>query len=231
MERPMAISTRTTALAAAALVGSSAALCLFSLEGCGNSGSNPEAATSPDGKAANSEASLPTAALGNPATPSGQKSQTAAANSSDPFAGDQATGPNQTPADPQAVPKKDSPEWLLGQMLVLRAQPVPPGTPQLTERNQKLVAMALELIEKTHSQKPLEPVFNRAVQLLCEARQDLAASGSADDAKALQADAEAFYRRDPTSAAAEEAGWWLTRLAHTNARQAKNDRRKIQAFE
>ena len=228
------ISTRTAALAAAALIGSSAALCLFSLEGCGNSGSNPDAAAAKEakenGKSADSNASLPTAALGNPATPPGQKSQTAAADSSDPFAGDPANAPNQTPTDPQAVPKKDSPEWQLGQMLVLRAQSVPPGTPQLTERNQKLIAMALELIEKTHSQKPLEPVFNRAVQLLCEARLDLAASGSAEDAKALQADAEAFYRRDPTSAAAEEAGWWLTRLAHTNARQARNDRRKIQAF-
>jgi peroxiredoxin len=227
----MAISTRTTALAAAALVGSLAGICLFSLEGCGNSGSNSDAAAAKEnGKSADSASSLPKASLGNPASPAGQKSQTAAADSSNPFVGSEAAPPNQQPTDPQAVPKKDSPEWLLGQMLVLRNDPVLPGTPQLTERNQKLIAMALELIDKTHSQKPLEPVFNRAVQILCDARFDLATNGSAEDVKALQDDAEAFYRRDPASVAAEEAGWHLARLAHTNARIARNDRRKIQAF-
>jgi hypothetical protein len=60
------------------------------------------------------------------ATSPGQKSQTAAANSSDPFAADQASAPNQAPAGAQAVPT----------------------TPRLSDRNQKQVAMALELIEK-----------------------------------------------------------------------------------
>lgn len=231
----MAISTRSTAMAAAALIGTLAALCLFSLEGCGNSGATPDATAQPD-KKGDADSSLPTASLGNPTAGPGQNAQTAAADASGPAA---ATQPgqvqNSAPTDPQAVPKKDSPEWLLGQLLVLRAEPVPPGmTPQAnaarTEHHQKLIALSLEVIEKTHSQKALEPIFTRAVQLLCEARLDLAASGSADDAKALRDDAEAFFRRDPASPAAEEAAWWLTRLAHTNARLAKNDRQKIQTF-
>lgn len=229
----MAISTRSTALALAALIGSLTALCLFSLEGCGNSGSNSDPATASQNEIkTGSEAALPPASLGNPAIPNGQ---TAAANSADPFAAAEAPPQNQPPADPQAIPKKDSPEWLLGQLLVLRTAPVPAGmTPEAnsarTDRNQRLIAMALELIEKTHAQKPLEPIFNRAVQILCDARLDLATAGSAADAKALQDDAEAFYKRDPNSAAAEEAAWHLARMAHTNARQARNDRRKIQAF-
>ncbi len=218
----MAISTRSTTLVAAALVGSLAALSLFVLEGCGNSGGNDAAST--EGK---SDA-LPTTSLGNPGA--AKAGQTAMAENSDPA--DQAA--QNQPTDPQAIPKKDSPEWLLGQLLVLRAQ-IPPGmTPQenalRTELNQKLVALALELIEKTHSDKKIEPIFDRAVQILCDARLDLAMSGRAEDIKALQDDAEAFYKRDPNSSAAEEAGWRLARLAHNNARQARNDPRKIQAF-
>lgn len=229
----MAISTRSTALAAAALIGTLAALSLFSLEGCGNSGANPDGATAQDGKKADS--SLPTASLGNPTSAPAPNAQTAAANPFDSPAGEPAPAKNQTPADPQAIPKKDSPEWLLGQLLVMRAEPVVAGmTPQAnaarTEHNQKLINASLELIEKTHSQKALEPIFTRAVAILCDARLELATSGSAADVKSLQDDAEAFYRRDPNSAAAEEAGWHLARLAHTNALQAKNDRRKIQAF-
>jgi hypothetical protein len=227
----MAIATRSTALAAAALIAFLAAICLLSLEGCGNSGANPdEAAATPKEKTSGADSSPPTAALGNPAGAAAQKSQTAAADSANPFADNPSPATTQAPTDPQAIPKKDSPEWLIGQMLVVRNEPVPPGSPQLAERNQKLIAMALGVIEKTHKQKPLEPIFNRAVQMLCEARSDLSAGGSADDAKALRQDAEAFYRRDPASAAAEEAGWYLARLAHTNARQARNDRRKIQEF-
>jgi hypothetical protein len=121
-------------------------------------------------------------------------------------------------------------------MLVLQAERPTPDVPlkdnlaRAKERNHKIIEMANDLIARTHKEKSLEPVFNKAVQMLCNARLDLATSGSAEEAKALQADAEAFYRRDPGSVAAEEAGWHLARLAHTNARQAKNDRRKIQEF-
>jgi peroxiredoxin len=229
----MAISTRSTALAAAALIGTLAALSLFSLEGCGNSGSNPDATASQSGKTGDSSTVPPTASLANPTAGADKNAQTVASEPAAPGQAGQAQ--NQAPIDPQAIPKKDSPEWLLGQLLVLRADPIPPGmTPQentaRTERNQKLIALSLELIEKTHSQKALEPIFTRAVQILCDARLDQATGGSAADVKSLQDDAEAFYRRDPNSAAAEDASWHLARLAHINARQAKNDRRKIQAF-
>ncbi len=214
----MAISTRSTARGTAALLVTLGAFS-FSLVGCGDSGSDP--VTAQQGKAINS--SIPTASLNNPGGPgqSGAPVGNAVAGNSEPA---EQTAQNPAPADPQAVPQQNSPEWLLGQLLVQRAEPAS------SERNRKLIAMSLELIEKTHQSKGLEPIFNRAVQTLCEARLDLAASGSADDVKALHDDAEEFYRRDPKSAAAEDAAWYLTRFAHTNARQAKNDPRKIQEF-
>jgi hypothetical protein len=222
----MAISTRSNALAAAALFAAVGAiscfsLCCFSLSGCTETGSDP--VTAQQGKAA--DPSIPTAALNNPTGGRGPNGSAAGGESGVAANGEPSQMPqNQGPADPQAVPGKESPEWLAGQLLVLRSEPAG------AERNRKLIAMSLELIEKTHEQKGLEPIFNKAVQTLCEARLDLAASGSADDAKALQDEAEEFYRRDPNSAAAEDAAWYLTRFAHTNARQARNDRRKIQAF-
>jgi peroxiredoxin len=225
----MSTATRN-ALSAAALLGALAGLSFFSLAGCNDSGTPDPASSTQKGKTADSAAPLPTASIGNPGpAAAGPNGQNAVADSS---AADQ---PGKNAPDPQSIPKKDSPEWVLGQILVLRAEPMPPGmTPKenaaRVERNQKLVAMSLELIEKTHNQKALEPLFNRAVQFLCDARLDLASGGSADEVKALRDDAEAFYHRDPASAAAEEAGWHLARLAHTNARQAKNDRRKIQEF-
>jgi hypothetical protein len=223
----MAISTRSYALATAALFGSLGVLSLGFLAGCGDSSPDP-ATLSQAGKSGDSDGSIPTASLGNPAAANGATGQSARGGTADPSG---QVAQNLAATDPQAIPKKDSPEWLLGQLLVLRAEPVPPQSASArAEHNQKLIAAALELIERTHDQKPLEPIFTRAAQILCDARLESAIDGSPDAAKALQDDAEAFYRRDPNSAAAEDAAWHLARFAHTVARQARNDRRKIQEF-
>jgi hypothetical protein len=198
---------------------------LFSFGGCGGAPSADVQSAAHAGKTGEASATIPTASIGGPAA----NRQDGVPNQAEPSTG-------QPAADPQAIPKKDSPEWELGQMLVLQAELPAPGASlqdslaRAKERNQKIIELANDLIARTHKEKSLEPVFNKAVQMLCDARLELASGGSADDAKALQADAEAFYRRDSGSVAAEEAGWHLARLAHTNARQAKNDRRKIQEF-
>jgi hypothetical protein len=198
---------------------------LFSFSGCGGGPSADVPSVAHSGKTGDTAATIPTASIGSP---------TATRRDGAPDQAEPST--TQAATDPQAIPKKDSPEWELGQMLVLQAEPSAQGASlqdslaRTKVRDQKIIEMANDLIARTHKEKSLEPVFNKAVQMLCDARLDLATGGSAEDAKALQADAEAFYRRDPGSVAAEEAGWHLARLAHTNARQAKNDRRKIQEF-
>ena len=135
-----------------------------------------------------------------------------------------------------SLPQKGSPEWLLGQMMVLFGEPLAAAaTPQeqsdrLRERNQKLVEMAQEIIEKTHKDKVREPIFNKAVQFLAEARLKLATNGSQEDAKALSDDAQALYRRDPNSVAAADAAFAVARLAHTNAQLSRSEPRFIQEF-
>jgi len=192
--------------------------------GCGGNASPPARTETSDGGAAKS-GSLPTASIGSRPAESGSAADAV---------------PPQTEAKVQGsegpIPKEGSPEWLLGQMLVLRAAPLPAAkdaderTSQLRDRNQKLVNMAHEVIRKTHKDKTKDDAFNGAVRFLAEARFQLATSGRAEDVKALQDDAKDLYTRDPKSAAAAEAAWQVARLANMNARQFSKDPRYIQEF-
>jgi len=211
----------TAALALVGLFGT------FFAAGCGDSSAPPPSATAPSRQAKSGEpsAGLPTASIANPAD-----GATAA------LGGNTEPAPeNGAAAKDSQLPKEGSPEWLLGQMMVLFGQPLPEGTPQvqadrLRERNQKLIPMAEELIAKTHKDKSLEPIFNKAVQYLTEARLKLATNGSQEDAKALYEDAQALYRRDPASSAAADAAFAVARLAHTNAQLSRTEPRLIQEF-
>lgn len=214
-------SARLKGLAAAALA-SAGIFGTFLACGCGGS-SAPPATTDKSSNAASpgdKPSGLPTASIGNPAEGA---SGAAAADST-------ATAATDSP-----LPKEGSPEWLVGQMIVLFGQPLPAGTPEfqaerLRERNQKLVEMAHEVIRKTHEDKSAEPLFNKAVQFLTEARLQLATNGSKEDAKALSDDAQALYRRDPNSVAAADSAFALARLAHTNAQLSRTEPRFIQEF-
>ena len=212
-------SARLNRLAAAALAWAGI-LGTFLAAGCGGSSASPSAAVSSSnqGKSDANPPGLPTAAIGNST------------------AGVPATAGDASAAAEPPLPMQGSPEWLLGQMIVLFGEPIPAGaTPQaqadrLRERNQKLIEMAHEVIRKTHKDKSQEPLFNKAVQFLTEARLNLANNGSQVDAKALYDDAQALYRRDPASVAAADSAFAVARLAHTNAQLSRTDPRFIQEF-
>lgn len=218
-------------LRTAALAG---ALGLFGasfLAGCGGGSESPPANTAGEKAAPGKETStLPTASIGAPASASTQEATPPAGQTEE---ADKAGSANQAADAEPPLPKEGSPEWILGQMIVLRAQPLPAakslqesGAP-FRERNQKLVEMAHEVITKTHKDKSKEQAFNAAVHFLSEARLNLATTGNQDDVAALYDDAKALYERDPNSIAAAEAAVVVVRLAHVKARK---DPRMIQEF-
>jgi peroxiredoxin len=221
----MVKSARLNRFAALALAGAGILGTVF-IAGCGDAKTSGTAAVtaSNQGKTDGNAADLPTASIGGPGADARATGNAATA-----------TGDTRHDAESQ-LPKQGSPEWLLGQMMVLFGEPIPAGaTPQaqadrLRDRNQKLVEMAHEIIRKTHKDKAQEPIFNKAVQFLTEARFQLATNGSQEDTKALYDDAQALYRRDPASGAAADAAFAVARLAHTNAQLSRNEPRFIQEF-
>jgi peroxiredoxin len=219
----MVTMARLKWLAGASLVGA-ALFGTFWAAGCGDS--NTPSPTAKTAQNTRGTGDLPTASIGSPAA---NASANVADGNSEPALENaaQAAGP--------AIPK-GSPEWILGQMIVLLGEPLPANqsaqqqADRVRERNQKLIEMAHEVIAKTHKDKAAEPVFNKAVQFLAEARLQLATNGSQEDAQALHEDARALYRRDPASVAAADAAFAVARLAHTNAQLSRTDPRLIQEF-
>jgi peroxiredoxin len=224
----MVKSARLKQFSAVALAGAGI-LGTFLVAGCGGSGPAPSstAASSNDGKSDAPPLSLPTASIGG-------SQATASATTGN--GNDQPAPSNSDPATEPPLPKEGSPEWLLGQMIVLFGEPLPAQatiqerTTRLHDRNVKLVEMAHEVIRKTHKDKSAQALFNKAVHFLIEARLKLATSGSQEDAKALYDDAQALYHRDPASVAAADAAFAVPRLAQTNAQLSRNEPRFIQEF-
>ncbi len=212
----MVIRARLNGLAAASLA-SLAILGVLCVSGCGDSNAPSKTAGS---TASDKSPALPTASIGNGAAPDGNAEP----------AGEVTPALAEAPAS-----KGESPESIVQQMITVYGQPLPQGTPEaqadrLRRRNQKLIDMAHEVIAKTHQDKAREPLFNKAVQFLTEARLKLATNGSQEDAKALYDDAQALYRRDPNSAAAADGAFAVARLAHTNAQLSRTDPKFIQQF-
>jgi peroxiredoxin len=219
----MVISARLNGFAAASLA-SVAVLGVLCISGCGDSNSPSTGASSSakTAKTGENSASLPTASIAN-------ASQAAPDGNAEP-----ATDGTATSVEAQAA-KGGSPEATLQEMITLFGQPLPQGTPEaqadrLRRRNQQLIDMAHQVIAKTHSDKAREPLFNKAVQFLAEARLKLATNGSQEDAKALYEDAQALYRRDPNSVAAADGAFAVARLAHTNAQLSRTEPKFIQQF-
>ncbi len=187
----MVMMARLKWLAGASLAGA-ALLGTFWAAGCGDS--NAPSSTAKTAQNARGTGDLPTASIGSPAA-------NASANVAD--GNFEPAVENAAAAAENPAAKNPSPEWLLNEMIALLEKPLPPeSTPQqqascLQGRNQKIVEMAHEVIAKTHKDKVAEPLFNKAVQFLVEARLKLATNGSQDDAQALHEDARALYCRDP----------------------------------
>ena len=92
-----------------------------------------------------------------------------------------------------------SPEWLLNEMISLLEKPLPPDS---TQQQQAILPAGSESEnssrwptrsspKRTKTRRP-EPLFNKAVQFLVEARLKLATNGSQEDARALHDDAQAL---------------------------------------
>ncbi|MGE3317272.1 MAG: peroxiredoxin family protein [Planctomycetaceae bacterium] len=136
-----------------------------------------------------------------------------------------------------AVPEKGSPEWIVGEMIVLRSQPVTDSKDPKEiekarqERHRKVIEMATGVIAKTHSDPAKETTFNGAVHFLVEARLQLALAGDTAERDSLFDDADSLYKRAPESKAAAEAAFAVARYAHTNAQLfAKKDQNFLAEF-
>lgn len=142
------------------------------------------------------------------------------------------------------APEPGSPEGLLQQLIRLRTapmdvvrQPIPdqPGkfeevhlTPsqvaaERSRRYQEISDLASQLIAKTHDKPALEQLFNSAVSMLTESRMQMVLSGDKTQARYLIEDADALYKRDPTSFAAIEAGYRTVQLAQSLAQLQPDD--------
>lgn len=122
-------------------------------------------------------------------------------------------------------PEAGSVEAALRDMTRLRLAP-PPETEDIEKlkadrktRNEKIVALAQDVITRTHDLPDQERLFNAAVHHLMEARVQLALAGSEAAVESLYGDAGALFKRDPKSRAAAEGAYALVNLAYSQARQ------------
>jgi hypothetical protein len=191
------------------------AIGLFSTGCGGDSPTQPDAgAQTPETAASQTAngASLPTASL--------------------PGAGESSREPLDIPE-----PEKGTAEWLIREILVLRAQPLPQSDdPEILakerqRRNYEIVEMASEASVLAHKKSNGEQLFNAAIHHLLEARLQLALQGGEDEAVALYEDAADLQKLVPDSKAAAEAAFTRAKFANINARRfGAQDRRWLEEF-
>lgn len=121
--------------------------------------------------------------------------------------------------------EEGSPQWLLDEIVRIRVEPFPQGanlktiTEEQARRNRRVVALAEQVVAKTHGDPSLVELFDNGVRHLMEARLQLALQGDRDHIDALYEDAHSLRQRAPRSVAAAEAAFTVARFAHTNARR------------
>ncbi len=187
-------------------------LCLSLLAGCGSSAKPGAEGSGEAGASANpAQKNLPPAAIGASADAQTQQG---------------------TP-----VPEKGSPEWFIGEMIVLQSEPLTDSKDPKEiesarkERNHKIIELASGVIARTHDDASKESVFSDAVKFLVEARLQLANTGDQNEREALLEDAAVLYKRDPASKAAADAAFAVARYYHTSAQRfAKQEPRWLSEF-
>lgn len=85
------------------------------------------------------------------------------------------------------------------------------------KRLNRIVELAEQVIKETNANPEEEQIFNNAVHYLADARLQLAAQGSAEQAQLLADDAEALFGWDSSSFAAVESGHKVVQLAELMA--------------
>lgn len=149
-------------------------------------------------------------------------------------------------------PEKGSPEWLIREITRLRTASANPArqpsagnqtsgetvesTSEQAEaerlrRQVKIIDLATQAIARTHQDQDREQVFNNAVHYLADARMQLALAGDDEQAQLLKEDAEALFKRDPTSFAAVESSFKILQFLQLQAqKQAADDSKWATAF-
>lgn len=185
-----------------------AAVCLWAVvaAGCGQDISQSPAAR------ANSGTGLPTASIGGAEAGPDDKGEPDADDGQLEF----------------TMPKEGTPEWLVHEATRLLLES-PPETDDIEalkkhrrERNEKIIRLAKEAIQATHTDPEKERLFTAAVHNLLEARLQLALAGDSEQVDLLYEDAEALFKRAPESAAAAEGAHTLVSLTYTNAKSASS---------
>ncbi len=85
------------------------------------------------------------------------------------------------------------------------------------ERNQQIIKLAEECLQKTSRNPEQEPLFCAAVHQLLDARLQLALQGDAASIDSLYEAEKVFFERNPKSESASEAALTLVNLTHGNA--------------
>ena len=134
------------------------------------------------------------------------------------------------------APEKDTPQWYLHEITVLRNILLPDELPLdkirkfQRDRNYKIVEHAKQAIAKTHEDPAKQKLFEAAVHHAMEAQLQLAiqVNGVPEDehrqnVEELYQNAELLHERDPASAAASEAGFTLVKFAEIMAGKLAGD--------
>jgi len=99
------------------------------------------------------------------------------------------------------------------------------------ERNQQIIKLAEECIQKTNKNPDQEPLFCTAAHHLLDARFKMALQGDTPSMEALYEADKVFFARNPKSESAAEAALTLVNLAHANAlRYGLKDPRWLKEF-
>lgn len=134
------------------------------------------------------------------------------------------------------VPEKGSPEWVVGEMIVLQSEPLTESkdpkeiAAARQTRHQKMVEMATSVIARTHSNPEKESTFNAAVNFLVDARLQLALAGDTAERDSLFDDAATLFAKIPASTAAAEAAFAVVRYHHSMAQRSQNNPDLLREF-
>lgn len=99
------------------------------------------------------------------------------------------------------------------------------------ERNQQIIKLAEECLQKTSKNPEQEAMFSAAVHNLLDARLQMALQGDAASTEALYEANTEFFARNPKSDSASEAALTLVNLTHANGlRYGRRDPRWLKEF-
>ncbi|EDL57017.1 TlpA disulfide reductase family protein [Gimesia maris] len=133
--------------------------------------------------------------------------------------------------------KEGTAEWNVREITRLKVQAIPKteNVEELrtarSERNRKIIQLAMEAVKQTHADKEKQRLFAVCINHLLEAHLQQALQGDQESIDALYDHSESLFKRDPKSQSAADAGFTVAKFANTSAQRfAKQDPRWIEEF-